>query len=108
MASRVRFCDLGSQRQVETFEPITGIREIDILCQIVCQLSPDQIGMKCEQCRRQKRRAQFIVPPETIFRQQKDGGASGEPERKPDLLPHPILPASEGNDGWQYKTRSEN
>src|SRR6266480_7908154 len=92
MASLVRFCDLGSQRQVETFEPITGIRESDILCQIVCQLIPDQIGMKYEQCRRQKRPAHFIVPPEKIFRQQKDGGANGEPERKPYLLPQPTLP----------------
>src|SRR5436853_3834834 len=92
MASRVRFCDLGSKRHVETFELIMGIRESNILCQIVCQLIPDQIGMNYEQCRRQKRPAQFIVPSEKIFRQQKDGGANGEPERKPDLLPQPILP----------------
>jgi|SRR5207253_2839664 len=86
LPARMRFCNLGVQRKVETFESITGIRQTDILCQIVCQLIPDQMGMNYEKRGRQKRPAHFVVPAEKVFRQRKDSGTNGEPERKQNLF----------------------
>src|SRR5205814_9071396 len=103
----MRFCNLGVQRKVETFESITGIRQTDILCQIVCQLISDQLGMNYEKRGRQKRPAHFVVPAEKIFRQRKDSSTKGEPERKQNLFQPPTAPPKQGSDWREHKNRSE-
>src|SRR5438270_114918 len=107
LPSRTRFFDLGPQCKVEAFQPIAGIWKTDILCQIVCQLVTNKLGMNYEKRGRQECPAHFIIATEKVFRQQKDGGAKDEPERKPNLLPRPTTPPKQGNDWRQYQKRSQ-
>ena len=107
LPNRTRFFDLGSQCKVKAFQPIAGIWKTDILCQIVCQLVTNKLGMNYEKRGRHECPAHFIIATEKVFRQQKDGGAKDEPERKPNLLPPPTTPPKQGNDWRQYKKRSQ-
>src|SRR5205823_12395143 len=91
LPAHMRFCNLGVQRKVETFESITGIRQTDILCQIVCQLISDQLGMNYEKRGRQKRPAHFVVPAEKIFRQRKDSGTTASPRENKTFSNHQRL-----------------
>src|SRR5436190_509617 len=97
LPSRTRFFDLGPQRKVEAFQPVARIWKTDILCQIVCQLVTNKLGMKNEKRGRQECPAHFIIAAEKVFRQQKDGGAKDEPERKPNLLPPPTTPPKQSS-----------
>src|SRR5438067_11624108 len=92
LASRTRFFDLGPQRKVEAFQPIARIWKTDILCQIVCQLVTDKLGMNYEECSRQKCPAHLIIAIEKVFRQQKHGGAKKESKRKTNVLPPSTTP----------------
>src|SRR5436189_6125719 len=83
LPSRTRFFDLGSQCKVKAFQPIAGIWKTDILCQIVCQLVTNKLGMNYEKRGRHECPAHFIIATEKVFRQQKDGGAKDEPDSKP-------------------------
>src|SRR6266700_5129403 len=107
LPSRTRFFDFGPQRKREAVQPIARIWKTDILGQIGCQLVTKKLGMDYEKRGRQECPAHFIIATEKVFRQQKDGGAKDEAERKPNLLPPPTTPPKQGNDWRQYKKRSQ-
>src|SRR5439155_17052461 len=98
LPSRTRFFDLGPQRKVEAFQPIAGIWKTDILCQIVCQLVTNKLGMNYEKRGRQECPANLIIATEKLFGQQKNAGAKDEPERKQNLLPPQTTRPKQGND----------
>src|SRR5207244_12384139 len=104
LPSRTRFFDLGSQCKVKAFQPIARIWKTDILCQIVCQLVTNKIGMNYEKRGRQECPAHFIIATEKVFRQQKDGGAQDKRERKTNLLPPPTHPPTKSHDREKTKT----